>query len=86
MAPSTTKMSQITPKPFAMSIPAGQVIACPWNKATTVLNAAPATNKATAMIPIHRLKTTTRPAQTVRRPGRWVNIVLRVDHENSEPA
>ncbi len=57
-----------------------------WNEATTTLISAPVTNSTTARMPIHVVNTMERPVHTVRRPGRWVNMVFMVPHPNSEPA
>src|SRR5439155_8649923 len=76
-------MTQMT---FAKSVADGPVNAWPWNKATTTLLAAPTTNNTIVMMSIQTPKTTTRPAQTVRRPGPCVNIVLTVPQPYSEPA
>src|SRR6266581_5024087 len=85
MAPLTKKMSQIAAMPFITSTAAGQVSAWPWNDATTTLLAAPMPNNTRVMMNIQAANTTTRPAQTVSRPGPCVNVVLRVLQPNSEP-
>src|SRR5215831_4946980 len=86
IAPLTTKMSQIVPKPVAMSAGAGQTIAWLLTAAITALYEAPTTKSTAVRMAIQAVNTVIRPTQVVRRPGRWVKSVLRVPHEYSEPA
>ena len=86
MVPLTIRTSQIAPMPLARSKAAGPEIAWPWKDATTTLLMAPTANSTRVRMSIQNPNTTSRPAQTVSRPGPCVNMVFIVPQPYSEPA